>query len=220
MPRERGKPKCGPSYYSFLARCTFLAPSCASSPYLCSTFSLSPSTVHNWDENDWGLVFVEEEFPLVLPQLTVESSEAAHVAAQILLVPSTQARGDSPTQVPEENWSFPVLEEVTPMVVEEAVLEAACPDTVVTHNGEVISELTPRQGFSKEQLQLIFELRQDVADQLYRQDILSRRLDVFFDSFSSDPVKRRFPTCCHPFTFTLAWPHPPPGNGHQDASGV
>jgi hypothetical protein len=52
---------------------------------------------------------------------------------------------------------FPVLEEVAPMIVEEVVPEVASPDIVVIQNEDVMSELTPQQGFSEEQLHLIFE---------------------------------------------------------------
>jgi hypothetical protein len=53
------------------------------------------------------------------------------------------------------------------MVVEEEALDVACPDIVVTQNEEAMPELTPSCGFSEEQLQLIFDLRRDVVDQLF-----------------------------------------------------
>lgn len=74
------------------------------------------------------------------------------------------------------------------MIVEELVLEVASPDIAVIRNEDVISELTPQQGFSEEKLHLIFKFHWDIADQLHRQEILSHQLDMFFDYFSSDHV--------------------------------
>jgi hypothetical protein len=45
--------------------------------------------------------------------------------------------------------------------------------------------------FSEERLQLIFALIRDATDKLHRQTILCRRLDSFFNSLSSELVKRR-----------------------------
>jgi hypothetical protein len=46
-----------------------------------------------------------------------------------------------------------------------------------------------------------------MVDQLHCQDILSRRLDVLFNSLSSESAKRQCPTCCQPFIFAPARSH-------------
>jgi hypothetical protein len=163
---------------------------------------------------------MEEEFPLAPPQPITDSMTVIPVNAHNLLAPSVQVDDNSLPQKPEEYWGCPVLEEVAPMLVEEEVLENVGLNTMVTQSEEAVPELIPQQGFSEEQLHLIFELRRDIADQLHRQEILNRQLDMFFDSFSSEPVKRRFPTYCQPFSFTPAPPHSPPDDGGQGAYGV
>jgi hypothetical protein len=69
---------------------------------------------------------------------------------------------------------------------------------------------------SKDQLQLIFDLRRDVAHQRYRQTILCGRLDAFFNSLSSELVKSRCLTCNQPYAFSPAWP--PPSNDDRNPS--
>jgi hypothetical protein len=94
--REReSKPKRGPTYYSFLSRHPRPATPFASPHYPALPSVASPSTAQNWDENDWGPVFVEEEFPWFSPNLLFASSMETHVSAQNILVPSTQAGDES-----------------------------------------------------------------------------------------------------------------------------
>jgi hypothetical protein len=47
---------------------------------------------------------------------------------------------------------------------------------------------------TKDHLVLIFEMRKDLTEQLHNQHTLSKRLDVLYDSLSSEPVKSRCPT--------------------------
>jgi hypothetical protein len=62
----------------------------------------------------------------------------------------------------------------------------------------------------EDHLALIFEMKRDFVDQLHNQHVLSRRLDMLFDSLSSEPVNSRFPTCCQSFAFTVR---------HDESSG-
>jgi hypothetical protein len=75
------------------------------------------------------------------------------------------------------------------------------------------SKAAPLRGFSVDQLQLIFDMRRDIVDQLFRQEVLNHRLDALFDSLSGELVNRRYPTCCQPFIITPAWQQPPPRMG-------
>ena len=56
---------------------------------------------------------------------------------------------------------------------------------------------------TEDHLVLIFEMQKDLAEQLHNQYILNKRLDVMFDSLSSELVKIRCPTCCHPYAFKI-----------------
>jgi hypothetical protein len=59
-----------------------------------------------------------------------------------------------------------------------------------------------------------------MANQLHRQEIIHRHLDMFFVALSKEHEKRRFPTCGHPFTFSPA-PHSSMENAtNSGASGV
>jgi hypothetical protein len=126
---------------------------------------------------------------------------APPVNSQNPLVPPVQGDENSPERKLEEYCGFPVLEEMALVFVEEEAPENVGWITEVTQTEDVVPAMIPQQSFSVEQLQLIFDLRRDVADQLHCQEILNCRLDMFFDSLSSEPEKRRCPTCCHPFTF-------------------
>jgi hypothetical protein len=63
-------------------------------------------------------------------------------------------------------------------------------NTVASQFEDTMPEKPMQQSFSAEHLNLIFEMRRDVANQLHRQETLHRRLDMFFDSLSSEPGKR------------------------------
>jgi hypothetical protein len=93
-------------------------------------------------------------------------------------------------------------------------------NTVVSQFEDTVPEKPLQQSFSAEHLNLIFEMRRDVADQLHRQETLHHRLDMFFDSLSSEPEKRRCPTCCQPFTFAPVPPSSSSTDGDPGASGV
>jgi hypothetical protein len=79
--------------------------------------------------------------------------------------------------------------------------------TTTQHEATVVStkqvSLNPH-CFSKDHLQLIFEMRRNLEDQLYNQSILSRRMDLMFDSLSSAPTQQRCPTCSELFVFTYS----------------
>jgi hypothetical protein len=68
---------------------------------------------------------------------------------------------------------------------------------------------------TNEHLQLIFEMRWDIADQLHSQTMLSRQLDALFDTLSGKPDSRRCPSCHQPLMLASVWPHPPPNGGNS-----
>lgn len=57
-----------------------------------------------------------------------------------------------------------------------------------------------------EQLQLIFEVRGLVDDQIYRAVCTSQRLDMLFAAYSTDSSKHVCPTCAQPFAIPVGAP--------------
>jgi hypothetical protein len=64
------------------------------------------------------------------------------------------------------------------------------------HDPRFEQDMPSPRRFSEDHLQLIFEMRREMADQLQSQSALSRRLDLLFDSLSNEPAKSHCPTCC------------------------
>jgi hypothetical protein len=54
-----------------------------------------------------------------------------------------------------------------------------------------------------EQLQLIFEVRSLVDDQIFRAVCVSQRLDMLYAAYSNDTPKRQCPTCAQPFAIPV-----------------
>jgi hypothetical protein len=54
-----------------------------------------------------------------------------------------------------------------------------------------------------EQLQLIFEVRSLVEDQIFRAVCASQRLDMLYAAYSNDMPKRLCPTCAQPFAIPV-----------------
>jgi len=136
------------------------------------------------------------------------------------LVPPIQGDENSPERKLEKYCRFFVLEEMDLVLVEEEALENLGRIIEVTRTEDVVSAMIPQQSFFAKQMQLIFDLRRDVADQLHCHEILNHRLNMFFDSLSSEPGKKHCPTCFQPFTFASVLPHSMSIDGDQGASSV
>jgi hypothetical protein len=117
-----------------------------------------------------------------------------------------------------ENCS--VEEETPPTWQDERILATTQPVSEPQPVAASMPEVPNTCHFSEEHLQLIFDMRRDVVDQLHRQNILCRRLDALFDSLSGEPVKRRCPTCCQPYVFSPARPQPPSGDDNPGSPSV
>jgi hypothetical protein len=66
------------------------------------------------------------------------------------------------------------------------------------------SHLAPNScRLTKDHPVLIFKIPKDLAEQQHNQHTLSKRLDVLFGSFSSEPAKIRCSTCYQPFAFKV-----------------
>jgi hypothetical protein len=51
--------------------------------------------------------------------------------------------------------------------------------------------------FHPEHLELMFELRSLVEDQIHRAMLISQRIDMLYDAYSNKPPGQRCPTCAH-----------------------
>jgi hypothetical protein len=102
----------------------------------------------------------------------------------------------------EEKWGFPVIEEVEPMAIEEVAPYDTFQDTLIAPEDPTQPNATPCVNSQQNNFNSSSDMCRDIVDQLFHQEILSRRLDALFDSLSGEPVNRHCPTCCQPFIIT------------------
>jgi hypothetical protein len=143
------------------------------------------------------MAYVEEEVPQDPPLEPTDSFLFS--ASDILTPPLTSGHHSLEGDFAPDLGGCPVEEEIPTVEQEEEAQPVGDSQPPVASAPD-----SPRTWrFSEEHLQLIFEMRRDVAEQLHRQTTLSRRLDVLFDALSSEPAKNRCPTCCQTYVFTL-----------------
>jgi hypothetical protein len=147
-----------------------------------------------------------EEIPPNLQKTTMEQR------------PSTGT--STPLNFPEPAMTGCIVEEEIPPQMEDYCknfVDANNEDPGINWDDSWNEEDTHRQTYTEEHVHpdpsscrltedhmvLIFEMQKDLAEQLHNQYILSKRLNVMFDSLSSEPVKSRCPTCCHPYAFKI-----------------
>jgi hypothetical protein len=53
--------------------------------------------------------------------------------------------------------------------------------------------------FHPEHLELMFDLRSQVADQVHHAILISQCIDMLYDAYSNMPAGQRCPTCAQPF---------------------
>lgn len=53
--------------------------------------------------------------------------------------------------------------------------------------------------FHPEHLDLMFDLRSQVVDQVHRTILISQRIDMLYDAYSNAPTGKRCPTCAQPY---------------------
>jgi hypothetical protein len=70
-------------------------------------------------------------------------------------------------------------------------------------DGKIEQPLLNPHCLSDDQLQLIFDMRQNLEEQLHNQRTLSRHMDLMFDALAGAPEKTRCPTCGQRFVFTF-----------------
>jgi hypothetical protein len=66
----------------------------------------------------------------------------------------------------------------------------------------------PPPFFHLEQLELVFDLRSQMADQVHRGTLMHQRIDMLYEAFSNAPAGQKCPTCARPFALpTRNGPH-------------
>jgi hypothetical protein len=56
-------------------------------------------------------------------------------------------------------------------------------------------------------LDLVFEIREKLDDQIFRLGRMDQRLDMFFAAHSRASAKKQCPTCARPYSFPARWRH-------------
>jgi hypothetical protein len=183
--------------------------------------NFSPSSAQNWVEDDQPMAIVEEEIPQDPPLEPLDS--LLFSASDILEPPLTFGHPPLVDDLATDLGGCPIEEELPTEVQQEDDLETTWVVSLLRknfplkfnrkmwlslqatlHHRQLLFLASPRTWcLSQEHLQLIFDMRRDVEEQLHRQTTLSRCLDVLFDALSSEPAKSRCPTCCQPFVFAL-----------------
>jgi hypothetical protein len=66
----------------------------------------------------------------------------------------------------------------------------------------------PPPFFHPEQLDLVFDLRSQMADKVYRGTLMHQHIDILYEAFSNAPAGQRCPTCARPYALpTRNRPH-------------
>jgi hypothetical protein len=155
MPRERGKPKRGPSWYCYYARHRCLHDLERASSIAQTQQIKKPTTP--------PMAFMEEEFPEEPIQVPPESL--------LYMVPDAQDR---------PNTSIAAMDTTTTMegatcIVQEETPMMDCPVRPPLLNPEAECDQSPPSLFSLEQLELIFEMRGYMMEQLHRHTLISSK---------------------------------------------
>jgi hypothetical protein len=56
-------------------------------------------------------------------------------------------------------------------------------------------------------LDLVFEIREKLDDQIFRFERMDQRMDMFFAAHSRASAKKQCPTCARPYSFPARWKH-------------
>jgi hypothetical protein len=136
------------------------------------------------------MAYVEEEAPQTPPLAPPDSFLFS--ASDKLTSPLTSSHYSLEDDFYLETESFPIEEEIPTTEHEEVAPPIDESQPLVASS----STSSSTWHFSKEQLQLIFEMRRDATKQLHCQTTLYQCMDILFDALSSAPAKNRCPTCC------------------------
>jgi hypothetical protein len=223
MPRERGKSKHGPTYYSQVGRHRRTRPP-SLFPNPGSSSTRSPNSGQNWCEDaqpefhslnpelNYGGCIVEEEIPPNWEENTMEQTTPIGTGFPLNSLEIAMGGCMVEEEIPplmQDNYK----NDADPNDEDPWIKWGDCWSKEETHREiHTGTQAHPALGchdlpsscrLTEDHLVLIFEMRKDLVEQLHNQHVLSKRLDILFNSLSSEPVKSRCPTCCQPFAFTV-----------------
>jgi hypothetical protein len=166
---------------------------------------------------EFHICYVEEEFP---EELLHMASQDATLSAGYDPSRATAREEDPGKKVGAQGWSATTehqegaedgMQAATSEVVEG-------PGGTTKEGGKVLApppiSIAPEQWrapppfFHPEQLDLVFDLRSQMADQVYRGTLMHQRIDMLYEAFSNAPTGQRCLTCARPYALpTRNGPH-------------
>jgi hypothetical protein len=182
MPRERGKPKRGPSWYCYVARQRRLRELERASSTTLIQRTKEPKTP--------PMAYVEEEIP--------EEPILVPPDSLLYMVPDPQDRPNTSLTTMDTEATM----EGATCIVQEEIPWMDRPTEPPLPTSDTGRDPSSPNFLTLEHLELIFEMRRYMMEQLHRHTLLSSRIDMLFDAFSSTSVKQRCLTCVQPFSFT------------------
>jgi hypothetical protein len=166
---------------------------------------------------------------------TKEQREAASSQANPHNPPGHTLLAASHSQIPSTSFSSPSTRQPDSQepradqpyspcyIIEEAPPEATTTTTGAEHeclqHDATAEEETAKEesGHSHQQeqpaaadggsLDLLFDIRNVLADQTFRLERMEQRLDMFFVAHSRASTKKQCPTCARPYSFPARWKH-------------
>jgi len=145
----------------------------------------------------------------------------------LLMAPHSQILStsfNSPSTRPSDNPEPKVEQAYSPCyIIEEAPPEPTKETTGAEHEchqrdanaEERTANDEPGHSHQQEQhaaedggsLDLLFDVRNVLADQTFRLERMEQRLDMFFAAHSRASTKKQCPTCARPYSFPARWKH-------------
>jgi hypothetical protein len=177
MPREWGKPKRGPSWYCYAAR----------QRCLCELAWASSTALiqRNKEPKMPPMAYVEEEIleePIMVPPDSL-----------LYMVPDPHDRPNTSLTTMD---TVAALEGATCIVQEEIPWTDRPTEPPLPTSDMDRDSSSPWTFWHREHLELIFEMRRDMMEQLHRHTLLSSRIDMLFDAFSS-ASQAEMPNLCN-----------------------
>jgi hypothetical protein len=141
---------------------------------------------------------LEEETPMLdfHPQTTPPKTRIVTHFQGDSQIQGGNTGGDTSDCIVEEE--IPPSWQVTQNTPNNAALEEAPPENADEDMDLEQPLLTPHR-FSDDHLQIIFDMRRTLDDQMHNQRILGQRMDLLFDALTDAPDKKRCPTCGQKF---------------------
>jgi hypothetical protein len=197
MPRIRGTPRRGAAWYTAESRrkrkAAFEKAMAIAARRRREKPRTPPMAVVEEEIPEGGLESPPEHTLFMVPDNWNPRSNFGLVRTQ-QMVSGTRTQGDSSTERP-----------YSPCYVEEEVPPEATRGAAGYKTQGAAMEQPPLVDASY--INLIFDMRNLVEDQIFRMARLEQRLDMFFAAHSRATPKKQCPTCARPYAFPARWRH-------------